>query len=541
MSERGPVVDTVFTNGVLLTGAGRFRAGVAVNDGVIVAVCADDLLPAARQVIDLRGKWLMPGVVDSEAHPGCYVPFRYEMIHESKAAACAGVTTWGIQAPSTRLGEEPFKEFIQAGDVVPFSRSFPYARDIIEEVSFVDAFLTFMMETDEQADEMPLYCEEFGVTSYKLYMQARRIPADDHNWPSRRAGLGVGIDDGTLFSIFEHVARYGAPAICSIHPENWEIARVLEARVRAAGRTDLGAWTDRSPHILEAQHVRAYTYIAEALGSRMYIQHASTPETYEQIREAKARGVELYAQTGPAWLGFTPNDGYRINVPLRYEDAQEAIWQAVGNGDVDVVGSDHVVGWDPTDYEQMYNRSIWDCRTGFSRVETFLPVMLTKGVKEGRITPERMVEVSCENPAKIYGLWPKKGSITVGADADLVVIDQSREVIVGKEHINTRAGWSIMEGRTYHGWPVLTMLRGKVTAEWADDAPGMRPVGEPRGRYLPRSVKPDVPRFEDQLIRTRKGATLAGISPNPLDPARAGTPHPVVPAYAAKGFTGASS
>jgi dihydropyrimidinase len=147
-------VDLVLRNGVLLTGAGRFKAGVAINNGIIVAVCDDELLPPAKETIDLKGKWLMPGVVDSEAHPGCYVPFRYEMIHESRAAACAGVTTWGIQAPSTRLGLEPFKEFVQSDDVVPFSETFPIARDIINEVSHVDAFLTFMMETAAQADEV---------------------------------------------------------------------------------------------------------------------------------------------------------------------------------------------------------------------------------------------------------------------------------------------------------------------------------------------------------------------------------------------------
>jgi len=507
-------VDLVLKNGRIVSGSGVKQAGVAIDRGVIVAIGQDELLPPARRVIDVRGNHILPGIVDSEAHPGCYVPFDYEMTHESRAAACAGVTTWGIQAPSTRLGTTPFKEFIQAADVVPFSHSFATAKRIIEEVSFVDSFLTFMMETDEQAAEIPLYCEEYGVTSFKLYMQARRIPADDHNWPSRRAGLGVGIDDGTLFMVFEQVARYGYPAIVSIHPENWEIARVFEKRLREMGRTDFGAWTDRSPSMLEAQHVRAYTYIAEALGNRMYIQHATTSETFEQIRIAKARGVELYAQTGPAWLGFTPEDGWRINVPLRYKEIQEEIWKALARGDIDCVGSDHVVGWDPADRESLYNANIWDCRTGFSRVEMFLPVMLTKGVHEGRITLERLVQVSCENPAKIYGLYPKKGTIMVGSDADIVVVDLSREVTVGKEHLNTRSGWSLMEGKTYQGWPVMTLLRGEVTAEWADDSPGVRPVGEPRGLYLPRKVRENVPpEPTNRLVRTGPNGTLAGVSP----------------------------
>jgi dihydropyrimidinase len=507
-------VDLRLVGGRVVTGGGVLDAGVAVDGGTIVAVARDDLLPAARRTIDVRGNHILPGIVDSEAHPGCYVPFEEDLEPESRAAACAGITTWGIQAPSTRLGTRPFKEFVQADDVVPFSHAFAAAKETIERVSMVDCFLTFMMETDAQAEEIPLYCEEYGVTSFKLYMQARRIPAADHNWPSRRAGLGVGIDDGTLYLVMEQVARYGAPAICSIHPENWEIARVFERRLRELGHDDLAAWTDRSPHMLEAQHVRAYAYVAEQLGARMYIQHATTPETFEEIREARRRGVELYAQTGPAWLGFSPFDGWRINVPLRYRDTQEALWQALARGDVDVVGSDHVVAWPPADRQAMYRQSIWDCRTGFSRVETFLPVMLTHGVHEGRITLERLVQVCCENPARIYGLFPRKGAIAVGSDADLVVVDLSREVTVGPEHLNTRAGWSIMEGKSYHGWPVLTLLGGQVTAEWADDSPGPRPVGEPRGRYLPRAVRPEVPKEpRDRLVRTGPDGTLAGIRP----------------------------
>jgi dihydropyrimidinase/dihydroorotase len=117
-----------------------------------------------------------------------------------------------------------------------------------------------------------------------------------------------------------------------------------------------------------------------------------------------------------------------------------------------------------------------------------MPVMLAEGVNKGRLSLERVVQVVCENPAKTAGIWGRKGSLLPGFDADMVLIDLSREVKVGKQHINTRSGWSLMEGHTFKGWPVKTILRGKVTAEWADDGPGMRPVGEPRGKYLRREL-----------------------------------------------------
>jgi dihydropyrimidinase len=309
-------VDLRLVGGRVVTGGGVLDAGVAVDGGTIVAVARDDLLPAARRTIDVRGNHILPGIVDSEAHPGCYVPFEEDLEPESKAAACAGITTWGIQAPSTRLGTRPFKEFVQADDVVPFSHAFAAAKETIERVSMVDCFLTFMMETDAQAEEIPLYCEEYGVTSFKLYMQARRIPAADHNWPSRRAGLGVGIDDGTLYLVMEQVARYGAPAICSIHPENWEIARVFERRLRELGHDDLAAWTDRSPHMLEAQHVRAYGYVAEQLGARMYIQHATTPRPSRRSARPAAAGWSCMPRPGRPGSASPPSTAGASTCPF---------------------------------------------------------------------------------------------------------------------------------------------------------------------------------------------------------------------------------
>ena len=208
------------------------------------------------------------------------------------------------------------------------------------------------------------------------------------------------------------------------------------------------------------------------------------------------------AQTGPAWLGFSLSTAGASTCPC-YRDTQEALWQALARGDVDAVGSDHVVAWPPADRQAMYCQSIWDCRTGFSRVETFLPVMLTHGVHEGRITLERLVQVSCENPARIYGLFPRKGAVAVGSDADLVVVDLSREVTVGPEHLNTRAGWSIMEGKTYHGWPVLTRWVARSPPNGPTTRPGRAPVGEPRGRYSPWAVRPGGPKEpRDRLVRT---------------------------------------
>ena len=347
----GAPLDLAVINGTVVLGGGRYRVGVGVKDGKVAVLATEEMLPAAARTIDAKGNYVLPGVIDSEAHPGCYVPFDYDMKTESRAAAAAGITTWGIQAPTTRLGTKPFKEVVARADVVSFNESFPSGRDVINEHSHVDAYLTYMVETDQHAREIPQYAEEHGVTSFKLYLQTRSMKGmsddDDTNWPSRRAGLGTGIDDGTVFMVMEETAHLGYPGIVHIHPENWEIGRIFEERLRAGGRTDFGSWTDRSPDFMEAHHIRSYAYLAMQTPGRvpLYLQHCTTRLSFEEVARARAEGLELYAQTGPPWLWAEPEYGWRINVPLRRRDNIEALWVALAEGIVDVVGSDHVVGW----------------------------------------------------------------------------------------------------------------------------------------------------------------------------------------------------
>lgn len=480
-------VDLKITGGRIVTSAGvQEGVEIAVKDGRIAAMGSGPHMPAARKTINVKGKYVLPGLVDSEAHPGCYVPFDKDIKSETWEAAAIGVTTWGVHAPSTRLGAKPFQEYVQPEHVVPFSQVLDGAIDIINQHSAVDVFLTFMIETDAQAEEIPLYADKWGVTSHKLYLQSMK-PELDKYWAGRRAGLGHGFDDGTVYQVMEQTAKIGRPGIVAVHPENWQIARVFEKRLIAAGRTDYGAWTDRSPDFCEAHHVHSYSFLAKVTGCPLYIQHATTPLTYETIFKARGEGLEIYAQTGPAWLYLTPENGWRINVPLRRREQVEKIWEALAGGVIDAVGSDHVISWDPPAREEMVHENIWKLRTGFtSRVGMLTPVMLSEGVNKGRISLERMVEVCCENPAKIFGLYPKKGALQVGADADLMVVDLEKEVTVDKRHIFTRSGWSIVEGHTFTGWPVMTILRGRVVAEWPDEAEGPRLVGQPQGVYLPR-------------------------------------------------------
>jgi dihydropyrimidinase/dihydroorotase len=481
--------DLLIVNGRITTSAGTYIAAIAVKDGRITAITADPTGITARETIDATGLNILPGIVDSEAHPGCYNPFRKDLESESRAAAAAGVTTWGVHQPSTRLGAEPFVEYVQKEDVGPFLPVMPGCIKIIEEVSAVDVFITPMVETDQQVAEIPQLAAEFGMTSYKLYCQSMK-PELDKYWAGRKAGLGAGFDDGVIFGVMQQVAKLGGSAITQIHAENWQIARLFEKQLIEDGRTDFAAWTDRSPDFAETHHVRSFGYLAKITGSPLFIQHASVRTTHEEILRLRGEGVRVYGNTGPTWLYLEPNQkAWRINVPVRYPEEKEAVWKALAaDRGVDSVSSDHVISWSPNAKEAMFNDNIWKLRTGFtSRVEMMLPVMLSYGVQAGRISLERAVQVLCENPAKIYGLYPKKGCIQVGADADFVFVDLAKQVTVGKDQVTSASGWSIVEGHTFTGWPVRTILRGKTISQWKPGDAGATTIrGGTHGRYLAR-------------------------------------------------------
>jgi dihydropyrimidinase/dihydroorotase len=475
-------VDLTVVNGQVVTPSGIRRVGIAVKDGRIMGLMDEALLPRSRKVIDARGRHVIPGVVDPESHAGHSFPLDLDARTESRAAAAAGITSWGIMNPSPRFGAEPWKEIAEPEDVVSFFNVFPRGREIWDTLSMVDSFFIFQLETDEQAEEIPRYAREMGVTSVKFYNHVKHIQRDTF-WYAQRTGLARGFDDGTFFLACERAAE--ADAMVHFHPENWEIARILEKRLLDAGRTDMGAWDDRSPDFTEAHHVRSYSYFGKLTGCTMYVQHTTNPLTLYEIQRARDEGIKIYSQTGPAWLYFT-RDAWRINTPLRSRESMEAIWAALRDGVIDCIGSDHVVAHGKR--QEMMAEQVWSRKkSGFpSRVEMLVPVMLHEGVNKGRISLERMVEVCCSTPAKLFRLYPRKGIIAPGSDADLVIVDLNKEVTVQDEMIHSRPGWSLLTGHTLKGWPVMTILRGNVIAEWRDGAPRAEVLGEPLGRYIPK-------------------------------------------------------
>jgi dihydropyrimidinase len=468
--------DIVFKNGWIVTPAGVVEGGVAIIGGKIAAVGRDAYLPAAEREIDLAGKYLLPGAIDPECHLGSHRALADDFYSETRAAAAAGVTTWGMQLVSLAItgGAEKVKG---PADIPSFTQAMPLYYEASRSAA-IDFFLTPILGTDEHVAEIPYLAKEHGISSFKLHLQMQGPWKS--SWPA------YAFDDGSVYRVFESVAQLGAPAIALLHCENWEIARVLEQRLKEAGRTDMSAWDDRSPAFTEAGHARNYLYYARVARCPIYVVHVTTKETIAEINQAKAEGVTVYSEIGTHYL-VLHKDAWKINVPLRDRSTHELLWQALASGTIDCIGSDHVAH--TRTRESMETGNVWTTISGFpSRVEGMLPMMLSEGVNEGRITIERLAQVASENPARIFGLYPKKGAIIPGADADLIVVDLKRRATITKELLQTITPWSVYEGREVTGWPVMTLVRGTIVMEWPEGEPRAKVTQACVGQYLRRQL-----------------------------------------------------
>ena len=468
--------DLVLKNGLIVTPGRVIEGGVAIADGKIVVVGRDASLPPAHRVIDLEGKYLFPGVIDPEVHLGGHRPLADDFVTETRAAAAAGVTTWGMQLVSLAItgGAEKVKG---PADIPTFTRAMPAFYEASRSAA-IDFFLTPILGTDEHVAEIPHLAQEHGITSFKLHLQMQGPWKP--TWPA------YSFDDGSVYSTFETVAKLGAPGIVLMHCENWEIAAVLQKQLMAAGRTDMGAWDDRSPWFTEAGHTRAYLYYARVTDCPVYVIHVTTKETIEELRKAKAEGAVVYSEIGTHYL-VLHKDAWKINVPLRDRSTHDTLWQALAGGAIDCIGSDHVAH--TRTREVMETGNVWTTVSGFpSRVEGMLPLMLSEGVNKGRISIERLAQVASENPARIFGLYPQKGAILPGSDADLVVVNLQRRATITKDLLHTVTPWSVYEGWEVTGWPVMTIVRGHIVMEWPEGEGRARVTDACVGRYFRRQL-----------------------------------------------------
>ena len=424
--------DLVVRGGTLVLPDGPVRADLAIVDGRICAIGSPKTMPAAQETLDATGLHVLPGAIDVHVHlrdPG--YPHKEDWATGTAAAAFGGVTTV-FDMPNT---------------IPPTANAATLAEKhaIAAAAAHVDFGLYGLLgdDTVDCVDELVAG----GVIGFKLYM-------------GNTFGAIPSPDTGAMLECFEVVAPTGKRV--SLHAEENTIMVRRETRMRQAGRTDPLAHLDARPAIVATEAVSRAAALAEWTGARLHVLHISSAAELRPLAEAKARGVDITGETCPQYL-FLSADDYarlggiiRVNPPVREENNQAPIRAALAAGVIDMIATDHA----PHTREEKTRADIWTVDCGFPGVELQMPLMLSE-VGAGRADIAEYVRWSAANPAKAWGLYPTKGVLRVGSDADLALVDLAARWTIDDDKLQSRSRCTPWHGRAVTGLPIHTIVRGR--------------------------------------------------------------------------------
>ena len=433
------------------------ECGLAVSEGVVSAIVRPGETVQARRTLDAGGRYVLPGLLDTHVHLGNSAQsFEADCASESRHAVTGGVTTM-----------LPF--VITRGSYLD---ALPGLQKAVAAASLVDMVFHAIIIREAQIDEIPRMAAELGVRSFKTFMayKGREIS------PSGIQGMG----DDQIFSVFRQVAAVDR-GIAIVHCENMELIELHQKPLMAAGRQDTAAWSDARPAFGELEAIRRMAQFAEAAGVQLLVPHMGVGLGSEFLgQKAWGRG-RVATETCPHYLLFDKDHDRgvlgKVNPPLRGADHVEALWRRLVDGTIDVMGSDHCPFT-----QAVKGTDLWAARAGITGGSAMiLPVLLTEGVLRGRLAIEELVRLTSYNAARLFGLYPRKGALEVGSDADLVIVDLDREVRVDLRALNSIVDASPYEGYLARGWAHTTVAGGEIVYD------GGEVVGRAsRGRYLAR-------------------------------------------------------
>ncbi len=439
-------VDLVVRNCTVVTPAGRTPdAGVAVEDGTIVAVGRTDRLPDAERVLDAEGCVLAPGVVDCHIHnrePG--LEYKEDWESATRAAAAGGVTTV-VGMPNT----DPVIDR-------PEHLELKYERG--EAGAHVD-FQSYAVVTSENL-ELISDLDDAGVLGYKIFLGST---VGDVPPPT----------DGEILEAMERIGETGKRL--GFHEENGEIIDHYTARFKREGRDEPIDHSHSRPVIAEREAVERMITFAEETDASVHMFHVSSGSAAEAVARGKDRGVDVTAETTPHYLWFTEDVMHelgnvaRIQPPIRDADERKRLWEVgMDGGAIDCIATDHAPHTPEEKKVDDPFGNTWDATSGFVGLETEVPVALSF-VEQGRLTLEEWVRRHSARPAQVWGMYPQKGSLQVGTDADFTIVDPDREwTLESPDELHSKNCVTPFVGESFVGKPTATVVRGEVVYEGGD-------------------------------------------------------------------------
>jgi dihydropyrimidinase len=441
-------MTTLVKNGTVVTASDRYEADIFIDKGVISLIGQGLNLPA-DEVVDASGKLVMPGGIDVHTHLD--MPFggtnSADDFETGTVAAAHGGTTTIVDFAIQNFGEGLYPAFEGWMKRAEGKAVIDYAfHMIVREL------------TDQVSHDMDKMARHEGITSFKLFM----------------AYPGVfQVDDATIFRALLKTKENGG-LIC-MHAENGGVIDTLVKDALRRGQTAPKYHALTRPTRAEGEATGRAIALAEMAGVPIYIVHLSCSDALEKVKQARDQGLPAYAETCPQYLFLSYEDyerpgfegaKYVMSPPLREKWNQDALWKGLAKNDLQVVSTDHCpFCMNEPPQKQLGQGDFSKIPNGAPGIETRLMLLWDGGVRAGYIDPHRFVEIVSTNPAKMFGLWPKKGTVAVGSDGDLVLFDADKRTVLSASTHHMRVDYNPYEGREVTGGPAVVLSRGEVIVD----------------------------------------------------------------------------
>jgi dihydropyrimidinase len=460
-------VDAVIMGSHVIVQNEMIIRNIVIDEGKIIGLTNDT--PQCDLKIKGDGLISLPGVIDPHVHYGVYSPIDEAAITESKVAAIGGVTT---MMRMLRLSGS-YKRNLETHLVAS------------SKAHYVDYSIHASILHKSQIDEME-YCQSKGITSFKIYMNL----GDDvgHIYMDVQPGEKSLREEKVEMTpdIVERIITKAASLDCTVlvHAEDYQICSCGIKTAKEKKMNGLAAWSQSRPVESEVKSINDASKIARKSGCTLYFVHIGSKAAINAISKERKNGTKIHVETCPHYLtlSYESLKGYLAKVmpPIRTSQDIDAIWQEIQSGRIDSIGTDHVANRLKL---KLGGETVWSALAGFPGMGTMLPILLSEGVNKGRINLQQLSNITSQNTARIFGMYPKKGTIQKGSDADIVLVDLKKEGKVSAEILDGFSDYNVFEGWNLKGWPVKTMVRGNIVAE------DFKMIGKPGfGKFVSRQV-----------------------------------------------------
>ncbi len=442
-------VDTVITASHVILPQGIIDKNIVIDDGKIVGLTHD--LPACDHKINGSGLISIPGPIDTHVHYGVFSSIDKAAKTESHAAAIGGITT---MMRMLRL-ENSFESSLQN------------QLDASSKNHYIDYTIHASIFSKQQINEMK-YCIDKGITSFKIYMNlggdVGHVFMDMSPYTSELESANVDVNNQIVEETVKNAASLGCPVL--VHAEDYESCACGIKTAKEKNRDGLSAWSEsRSPEF-EAKAIKTVCKYGRDYGCTIYFVHIGSERALQQIKEEKELGTKIFVETCPHYLtlSYEKQAGYLAKVmpPIRSQKDNRAIWNALSNDKIDTIGTDHVANQIKL---KLGGEDVWETLAGFPGIGTIIPILLSEGVNKDRLSLQQFIRFTSLNASQIFGMYPKKGTLSIGSDADITMIDLKKENKVSSDLFGGFSDYTIYEGMKLKGWPVKTILRGTLISE----------------------------------------------------------------------------